>query len=226
MPLPIDAALASGCTTLFSACCCEILAATLKASSLLSAASFSLAAACAALLSPRLAAPFPVGMQIEKIRKQRSQRSKQLYSFRRKIQGPEKEKFAQILSELTKENEQKILQAKAVYREYLQNKKQAVRYTELQDKLADEDHSLLIYSRQIPRLLNRSCRINGTQPVRSLQIIGYMGDSYALLNQPGQHETVKRIFGKGERGQSLFLLLKKRFVAECIFKDNLKYRFC
>ena len=139
-------------------------------------------------------------MQIEKIRKQRSQRSKQLYSFRRKIQGPEKEKFAQILSELTKENEQKILQAKAVYREYLQNKKQAVRYTELQDKLADEDHSLLIYSRQIPRLLNRSCRINGTQPVRSLQIIGYMGDSYALLNQPGQHATAIKIGDPITRG--------------------------
>ena len=110
-------------------------------------------------------------MQIEKIRKQRSQIGKQLYSFRRKIQGPEKEKFAQILGELTKENEQKILQAKTVYREYLQNKKQAVRYTELQDKLADEDRALLIYSKHIPRLLNRSCRINGTQPVRSLQII-------------------------------------------------------
>ena len=46
------------------------------------------------------------------------------------------------------------------------------------------------------------------------------------VDTAGVHETVKRIFGKGERGQSLFLLLKKRFVAECIFKGNLKYRFC
>ena len=139
-------------------------------------------------------------LQINELKKQRSQLGKQLYYFRQKIQGPEKEKFVHILGELTKENEVKILEAKAVYKEYLQSQKQTARYTDLLHKLADEDHSLLIYTEQIPRLLNRSCRINGTQPVRSLQIIGYMGDSYALLDKPGPQATAVKIGDPITRG--------------------------
>lgn len=38
------------------------------------------------------------------------------------------------------------------------------------------------------------------------------------VDTAGVHETVKRIFGKGERGQSLFLLLKNDLLLNAFSK--------
>lgn len=121
--------------------------------------------------------------KIKLLTEERNLLGKQLNNYRRAIDGEAKEKIDNIFKTLQHENDEKQLQSKKLYAEYLSLKKQANTYADSAQKLSTENMDTILFTDKLPATLNRKCKIDGIQPISKLKVLVYKGDSYALLDQ-------------------------------------------
>ena len=132
--------------------------------------------------------------KIKRLTEERNFLGKQLNEYRRVIDGEAKEKINDIFDTLQLENDERQLQSKRLYAEYLSLKKQADKYAETAQKLSTENMDTILFTDNLPATLNRKCKIDGMHPVSKLKIMVHNGDSYALLEQlPTPVNTAKNI---------------------------------
>lgn len=127
--------------------------------------------------------------EIQRLTDERNRLGKQLNYYRTAIAGSAKEKINNIHDVLSAENASCITESKKLYAAYLSAKKQAEKYVEIRNQLADEDMSVVVFSEKLPNQLNRRCKIEGEQSISKLPTLAFEGDSYAILDKLPDTDT-------------------------------------
>lgn len=115
--------------------------------------------------------------------RQKHAMEKQLKEYNEELSRRENDIQA-IAKELTAENESIQKKAKRIYVDVIKAKKMEALYLKKADELKENvpDADTVLYSRQLPKLVMRHCKLNGTTPLKQLELVAHNEKAYVILN--------------------------------------------
>lgn len=101
-----------------------------------------------------------------------------------------------IVDELAQQNKAVQEEAKKIYREVIKAKNQEKVYLEKAAELKENvpDSDTILYSRQLPRLVMRHSKLEGSKPLKDFRILSRNGRAYVVLRDipAGEREPQKK----------------------------------
>ncbi len=118
----------------------------------------------------------------EKLRQEQAMR-KQLNEYNDEL-SHRKDDIQAITKELAAENENIQKKAKRIYVDVIKAKKMEALYLKKADELKENvpDADTVLYSRQLPKMVMRHCQLNGTTPLKQLELVAHNERAYVILN--------------------------------------------
>ena len=120
---------------------------------------------------------------------------KQLKAYNEELRNKESN-IQCIVDELAQQNKAVQEEAKKIYREVIKAKNQEKVYLEKAAELKENvpDSDTILYSRQLPRLVMRHSKLEGSKPLKDFRILSRNGRAYVVLRDipVGEREPQKK----------------------------------
>ena len=127
--------------------------------------------------------------------RQKQAMEKQLKAYNEELRNKEGN-IQCIVDELAQQNKAVQEEAKKIYREVIKAKNQEKVYLEKAAELKENvpDSDTILYSRQLPRLVMRHSKLEGSKPLKDFRILSRNGRAYVVLRDipAGEREPQKK----------------------------------
>lgn len=127
--------------------------------------------------------------------RQKQAMEKQLKAYNEELRNKESN-IQCIVDELAQQNKAVQEEAKKIYREVIKAKNQEKVYLEKAAELKENvpDSDTILYSRQLPRLVMRHSKLEGSKPLKDFRILSRNGRAYVVLRDipAGEREPQKK----------------------------------